>query len=169
VGEVLVSQRSADSRNRVVGFATHGLLPGELRCQAEPALALTQPATTTKGEDGLLAASEVAMLNLDADWVVLSACTTARLDGALGSESLSGLTRAFFYPGARALPVSHWAVAPGTVDLTTGMFAAYTRKPGVGKAEALRRAQAAARAEPGTAHPFFWAPFVLVGDGGATP
>jgi CHAT domain len=133
VGEVLVSQRSA--------------LPGKLRCQAEPALALTPPATPTKGEDSLLAG----------------------LDGALGSESLSGLTRAFFYPGARALPVSHWAVAPGTVDLTTGMFAAYTRKPGVGKAEALRCAQAAVRAEPGTAHPFFWAPFVHVGDGGATP
>ena len=71
---------------------------------------------------------------------------------------------------ARLLLVSHWAVASGpTVDLTTGMFAVYAREPGVGKAEALRRAQAAVRAKPETAHPFFWAPFVLVGDGGATP
>ena len=155
------------SRYRVVAFATHGLLPGELRCQAEPALALTPPATPTKGEDGLLDASEVATLKLDADWVVLSACNTAGPDGALGGESLSGLTRAFFYAGARALLVSHWAVASGpTVDLTTGMFGVYTREPGVGKAEALRRAQAAVRAKPETAHPFFWAPFVLVGDGG---
>ena len=158
------------SRYRVVAFATHGLLPGELRCQAEPALALTPPATPTKGEDGLLDASEVATLKLDADWVVLSACNTAGPDGALGGESLSGLTRAFFYAGARALLVSHWAVASGpTVDLTTGMFAVYAREPGVGKAEALRRAQAAVRAKPGTAHPFFWVPFVVVGDGGATP
>ena len=158
------------SRYRVVAFATHGLLPGELRCQAEPALALTPPATPTKGEDGVLDASEVATLKLDADWVVLSACNTAGPDGALGGESLSGLTRAFFYAGARALLVSHWAVASGpTVDLTTGMFAVYAREPGVGKAEALRRAQAAVRAKPGTAHPFFWAPFVVVGDGGATP
>ena len=109
------------ARYRVVAFATHGLLPGELRCQAEPALALTPPATPTKGEDGLLDASEVATLKLDADWVVLSACNTAGPDGTLGGESLSGLARAFFYAGARALLVSHWAVASGpTVDLTTG-------------------------------------------------
>jgi hypothetical protein len=119
---------------------------------------------------GLLDASEVATLKLDADWVVLSACNTAGPDGALGGESLSGLTRAFFYAGARALLVSHWAVASGpTVDLTTGMFGVYARKPGRGKAEALRRAQAAVRAKPETAHPFFWAALVLVGDGGAAP
>jgi CHAT domain-containing protein/tetratricopeptide (TPR) repeat protein len=158
------------ARYRVVEFATHGLLPGELRCQSEPALALTPPATPSKDEDGLLDASEVATLKLDADWVVLSACNTAGPDGSLGGESLSGLTRAFFYAGARALLVSHWAVASGpTVDLTTAMFNVYAREPGVGKAEALRRAQAAVRAKPETAHPFFWGAFVLVGDGGATP
>jgi len=158
------------SRYRVVEFATHGLLPGELRCQSEPALALTPPATPSKDEDGLLDASEVATLKLDADWVVLSACNTAGPDGSLGGESLSGLTRAFFYAGARALLVSHWAVASGpTVDLTTAMFNVYARQPGLGKAEALRRAQAAVRAKTETAHPFFWAAFVLIGDGGATP
>ena len=157
------------ARYRVVAFATHGLLPGELRCQAEPALALTPPSTPTKGEDGLLDAREVATLKLDADWVVLSACNTAGPDGTLGGESLSGLTRAFFYAGARALLVSHWAVASGpTVDLTTAMFSAHAGDPGIGKAEALRRAQRALRSKPQTAHPFFWAPFVLVGDGGAT-
>jgi CHAT domain-containing protein len=156
------------ARYRVVAFATHGLLPGELRCQAEPALALTPPATPTKGEDGLLDASEVATLKLDADWVVLSACNTAGSDGTLGGESLSGLARAFFYAGARALLVSHWAVASGpTVDLTTDMFAAQARDSTIGKAEALRRAQNALRSRPQTAHPFFWAPFVVVGDGGA--
>ena len=134
------------ARYRVVAFATHGLLPGELRCQAEPALALTPPATPTKGEDGLLDASEVATLKLDADWVVLSACNTAGPDGTLGGESLSGLARAFFYAGARALLVSHWAVASGpTVDLTTAMFAAQARDSSIGKAEALRRAQIALR------------------------
>jgi CHAT domain-containing protein len=155
------------SRYRVVAFATHGLLPGELRCQAEPALALTPPSAPTEGEDGLLDASEVAGLRLDADWVVLSACNTAGPDGTLGGESLSGLTRAFFYAGARALLVSHWAVASGpTVDLTTAMFAAFAADPHIGKGEALRRAQTVLRTRPETAHPFFWAPFVLVGDGG---
>jgi CHAT domain-containing protein len=161
--------RQADlSRYRVIAFATHGLLPGELKCQAEPALALTPPAASTPNEDGLLDASEVATLKLDADWVVLSACNTAGPDGSLGGESLSGLTRAFFYAGARTLLVSQWPVASDpTVDLTTGIFAVTARDAAVGKAEALRRSQAALRAKPATAHPFFWAPFILVGDGGA--
>jgi CHAT domain-containing protein len=54
-----------------------------------------------------------------------------------------------------------------TVDLTTAMFAAQACDSGIGKAEALRRAQNALRSRPQTAHPFFWAPFVVVGDGGA--
>ena len=152
------------SRYRVIAFATHGLLPGELDCQNEPALVLAPPAAA--GDDGLLDASEVATLKLDADWVVLSACNTAGPDGSLGGESLSGLTRAFFYAGARTLLASQWAVASNaTVDLTTGIFAA-GKDAQVGKAEALRRSQAALRAKPATAHPFFWAPFILVGDGG---
>jgi CHAT domain-containing protein len=156
------------ARYRVIAFATHGVLPGELRCQAEPALALAPPASPSREDDGLLDASEVATLKLDADWVVLSACNTAGPDGTLGGESLSGLARAFFYAGARALLVSHWAVASGpTVALTTKMFEAYAREAGVSKAEALRRSQAALRARPETAHPFFWAPFVVVGDGAA--
>jgi CHAT domain-containing protein len=155
------------SRYRVLAFATHGLLPGELQCQAEPALALTPPSVPTADDDGLLDASEVAALKLDADWVVLSACNTAGPDGSLGGESLSGLTRAFFYAGARTLLVSQWTVASGpTVDLTTGIFAVTAKEAGIGKAEALQRSQAALRAKPATAHPFFWAPFVLVGDGG---
>ena len=65
--------RSTDlSRFRVVAFATHGILPGELKCKSEPALALTPPATSTADEDGLLDAAEIAQLKLDADWVVLS-------------------------------------------------------------------------------------------------
>jgi CHAT domain-containing protein len=172
LGAAATERRVRDSdlaRYKVVAFATHGLLPGELHCQSQPALALTPPAAPAKGEDGLLDASEVATLRLNADWVVLSACNTAGPDGSLGGESLSGLTRAFFYAGARALLVSHWAVASGpTVELTTAMFGAYAREAGLGKAEALRRAQTALRARAATAHPFFWAPFVLVGDGGAT-
>ena len=155
------------SRYRILAFATHGLLPGELTCQNEPALALVPPASTSSGDDGLLDASEVATLKLDADWVVLSACNTAGPDGSLGGESLSGLTRAFLYAGARTLLVSQWTVASNpTVELTTGIFTA-AKDAGVGKAEALRRSQAALRAKPATAHPFFWAPFVLVGDGGS--
>jgi CHAT domain-containing protein len=142
-------------------------LPGELRCQSEPALTLTPPASASAADDGLLDASEIATLKLDADWVVLSACNTAGPDGSLGGESLSGLARAFFYAGARAVVATHWAIASKpTVDLTTAMFAAYTKDAGLGRAEALRRAQALLRGQAATSHPFFWAPFVVVGDGG---
>jgi CHAT domain-containing protein len=160
--------RSTDlSQYRVVAFATHGLLPGELKCKGEPALALTPPATGTADEDGLLDAGEVAQLKLDADWVVLSACNTAAPDGGLGGQSLSGLARAFFYAGARSLLVSHWAVASQpTVVLTTSLFEAYTRDATLGRAAALRTAQAKLQGDPATSHPAFWAPFVLVGDGG---
>jgi CHAT domain-containing protein len=155
------------SQYRVLAFATHGLLPGELRCQAEPALALTPPATPSLADNGLLDASDIAQFRLDADWVVLSACNTAGPDGSLGGESLSGLARAFFYAGARTLLVSHWAVASRpTVALTTGLFAPVAQTPTLGRAEALRRSQIALSEKPETSHPAFWAAFVLVGDGG---
>lgn len=155
------------SQYRVLAFATHGLLPGELRCQAEPALVLTPPAALTATDNGLLDAGDIAQLKLDADWVVLSACNTAGPDGSLGGESLSGLARAFFYAGARRLLVSHWAVASRpTVALTTGLFAQAGQTPPLGRAEALRRAQLTLADAAETSHPAFWAPFVLVGDGG---
>ena len=88
---------------RVVYFATHGLVAGDVKGLGEPALALAIPRKPSEFDDGLLTASEVAQLKLDADWVVLSACNTAAGDKP-GAEALSGLARAFFYAGARALP-----------------------------------------------------------------
>jgi CHAT domain len=73
---------------------------------AEPGLLLTPPQMGTEVDDGYLSASEIAGLKLDADWVILSACNTAAGE-AKGAEALSGLARAFFYAGARALLVSH--------------------------------------------------------------
>jgi CHAT domain-containing protein len=92
---------------RVLAFATHGLLAGHLTGLAEPALVLTPPARGSERDDGLLTAGEVAQLKLDADWVILSACTTAAAEGTPGAEGLSGLAKAFFYAGSRALLVSH--------------------------------------------------------------
>jgi CHAT domain-containing protein len=75
---------------RVVYFATHGLVAGDIKGLAEPSLALTLPAQPSDLDDGLLTASEVAQLKLNADWVVLSACNTAAGDKP-GAEVLSGL------------------------------------------------------------------------------
>jgi CHAT domain-containing protein len=154
-------------RYRVVAFATHGLLAAELKCKNEPALALTPPVRLGPADDGLLDASEVMQLSLDADWVVLSACNTAAPDGRPTGEALSGLARAFFDAGARSVLVSHWAVASvPTVKLTTGLFGAYAKDTTLGRAEALRRAQRTLWEQAETAHPAFWAPFVVGGDGG---
>jgi len=155
---------------RVVAFSTHGLMAGDMAELAEPALVLTPPENGTTQDDGLLTASEVAQLKLNADWVLLSACNTAAPDGTPGAEGLSGLAKAFFYAGSRALLVSHWPVASeATVGLTTGIFAELSDHPEIGRAEALRRSMMAMMNDndkPYYAHPMFWAPFVVVGEGG---
>jgi CHAT domain-containing protein len=166
--------RSLDLRRfRTVAFATHALMAGEFRGLGEPALVLTPPERPAGDDDGLLTAGEIARLGLDADWVVLSACNTAAPDGTPGAEGLSGLARAFFYAGTRSLLVSHWAVSSeAAVSVTTGLFEALAADPGIGRAEALRRAELALLADPERpelAHPAFWAPFVVVGEGGAAP
>ena len=155
---------------RVIAFATHGLVAGELKGVAEPALVLTPPEKGTAEDDGLLTASEIATLDLDADWVILSACNTAAADGTPGAEGLSGLAKAFFYAGARALLVSHWSVnSEAAVALTTGMLKEMAGNPDIGRAEAHRRSMLAMMANEEKdyfAHPMFWAPFVVVGEGG---
>jgi tetratricopeptide (TPR) repeat protein/CHAT domain-containing protein len=169
---------AALSRYRVVHFATHGLLAGEVAqlgaARAEPALVLSPPEQPTEDDDGLLTASEVAGLKLDADWVVLSACNTAAGE-EVGGEALSGLARAFFYAGARALLVSHWPVdSYAATMLTSHTFAELRKSPGLGRAEAFRRAMLALLSDdrrPWAAHPAIWAPFAVVGSGaeGSTP
>ena len=160
------------SKYRTIAFATHGVMSGEIEGVGESGLILTPPLQGSIEDDGYLAAGEVARLKLNADWVVLSACNTAAADGTPGAEGLSGLAKAFFYAGARSLLVSHWPVASeATVPLTTGMMKEYETNPGQGKAEAHRKAMMALMATPDHpeyAHPIFWAPFVVVGEGGAS-
>jgi CHAT domain-containing protein/tetratricopeptide (TPR) repeat protein len=159
-------------RYRVIHFATHGLLAGETammsKALAEPALVMTPPKVPTAEDDGLLTASEIASLKLDADWVVMSACNTAG-GGEEGAEALSGLARAFFYAGARALLVSHWPVdSYAATMLTSQTFATMNADRGIGRSEAFRRAMLALMsdtARPWAAHPSVWAPFVVVGEG----
>jgi CHAT domain-containing protein len=157
------------AKYRMVHFATHGTLAGELTGTHEPGLILTPPDTASEADDGYLSASEIAALKLDADWVVLSACNTAA-GGATNAEALSGLGRAFIYAGARSLLVSHWAVySDATVKLITGAVGEMSGDPKVGRAEAMRRSMLALIDKGSTeeAHPSFWAPFVVVGEGAA--
>jgi CHAT domain-containing protein/tetratricopeptide (TPR) repeat protein len=157
------------AKYRIVHFATHGALAGELAGTHESGLILTPPPTATDDDDGYLSASEIAALKLDADWVILSACNTAA-GGASSAEALSGLGRAFIYAGARSLLVSHWAVySEATVKLITGAVREMSSDAKVGRAEAMRRSMLALidKGSKEEAHPAYWAPFVVVGEGAA--
>jgi CHAT domain-containing protein/tetratricopeptide (TPR) repeat protein len=162
-------RRQALGDYNVLYFATHGLLPGELRCGAEPGLALSPPAggAASTQDDGFLGASEIAGLQLNADLVVLSACNTAEGGGRLGGESLSGLADAFFHAGARTLVASHWQVpSTATAQLMTGFFDKVGPKLSNALADSLREAQLGLASQAQTAHPFYWAAFTILGDGG---
>jgi CHAT domain-containing protein len=165
------------SHFRIVAFATHGLVPGDLNGLTQPALALSAPDVADVDGDGLLTMEEILSLKLDADWVVLSACNTAAgLDA--GAEAASGLGRAFFYAGSRALLVTNWSVDSASArELVTDLFRRQAGDAGLSRAEALRQAIMALMDGPGYsdangktlfsyAHPLFWAPYTIIGDGG---
>ena len=165
------------SDKRIVAFATHALLPGDLNGLSQPALALSSPEVTGGKEDGLLTMGEILGLKLNADWVILSACNTGAGEGA-GAEAISGLGRAFFYAGTRSLLVSNWAVETSSAKtLTTEIFRRQAADPSLNRSEALNRSMldlidragymdTEGRMAFSYAHPVFWAPFSLVGDGG---
>ena len=157
---------------KVVTFATHGLLPGDLDGLHQPALALSAPSVAgDTNNDGLLTMAEILGLRLDADWVVLSACNTGAGNGA-GAEAFSGLGRAFFYAGTRAILLSNWPVETTSARLlTTDIFKRQADDPSLSRAEALRQSMLALIDGSGFvdrttnkivfayAHPIFWAPF----------
>ena len=183
--DVYLGERASEGRiknmnlsdRRVIVFASHGLVPGDLDGLDQPAIALSSPLVTGEPEDGLLTMGEIMTLNLDADWVVLSACNTGAADGA-GAEAISGLGRAFFYSGTRAILVSMWSVETTSAKLITiGLFRSQKENSTLSRARALRSSvlklidnehlenKETGRIIASFAHPFFWAPFIIVGDG----
>ena len=198
-GLAAASDGGALSRARVVLMATHGLMAGSFDGLAEPALAMTPPAegprlidpvpgrggagasgaapdlagAVQRGarlDDGLLTASEAARLDLDADWVILSACDTAA-GAEPDARGLTGLARAFFYAGARSLLVSHWRVRDDVAArLTTDAVARAQADSSLTRARAFRAAMRAILEDRSLdhtgralAHPAAWAPFQIVG------
>jgi CHAT domain-containing protein len=176
------SEKTVKSMNlsgfKILAFATHGLVPGELNGLSQPALALSSPTVTGDQGDGLLTMEEILGLKLDADWVVLSACNTGAGAGA-GAEAASGLGRAFFYAGTRALLVTNWSVhSQSARELVTDLFTRQAGDSKLARSEALRQAMMALVDGPGHlggdgktdftyAHPLFWAPYTIIGDGGS--
>ncbi len=150
------------SDRRVVAFATHGLMPGELPGISKPALAMA--ANADERETPLLELDDVLTLRLNAQWVLLSACNTAA--GEAGGAAMSGLVRGFFFAGARSVLATHWAVdSESAAALSSNTFKATA---GRSRAESLRQAQLAMI--EGTlgngrwTHPYYWAPYALFGD-----
>jgi len=118
--------------------------------------------------DGLLTAGEILELPLKAGLLVLSACQTARQTVGRGDE-LMGLVRVLLYAGASALVASLWSVDDwSTNDLMRCFYDrldATRPSGGTGQAELLRQAMLAVRRQEGWEHPYYWAPFILVGAG----
>ena len=157
---------------RVLHFATHALLPTDLRCQNEPAIVTSGVTGAPTANAALLTASDVTAMQLDADVVILSACNSGGPNGSTSGESLSGLARAFFYAGARAMLVTHWSVNDqATALLVAGTLARLKAGDPLGLAGAFQHTQQSMLADAGKslpaaiAHPFYWAPFTLVGEG----
>jgi CHAT domain-containing protein/tetratricopeptide (TPR) repeat protein len=158
---------------RILHFATHALLPTDLACQSEPAIVTSDPPGAVDATGALLSASELVGLDLDADLVILSACNSGGPGGTTAGESLSGLARAFFYAGARSLLVTHWSVNDQVAAFLVADTLRRMKENGsLGVAGSVRDAQLAMLADAGKglpaeiAHPFFWAPFAVIGEGG---
>jgi len=152
---------------RVLHFATHAVLPGELSCLEEPALMVSPAAGPAGAAASFLPASTVLNWRLSADLVVLSACNTGttRTGAGSGGEGLSALARAFLFAGARGLLATHWSVDDEAALLTVLETLRRRERLGEDTARALRAAQLQLLEDPESPpHPFYWAPFALIGD-----
>jgi CHAT domain-containing protein len=149
---------------RVVAFATHGLMPGELPGISKPSLAMA--ADADERESPLLELDDVLGLQLNAQWVLLSACNTAA--GVQNDGAMSGLVRGFFYAGARSVLATHWAVESDSAAALTAATFTQAASTGVSRGEGLRLAQLSmldgTLGNGSWRHPYFWAAYALFGD-----
>ncbi|HKV42256.1 MAG TPA: CHAT domain-containing protein, partial [Blastocatellia bacterium] len=145
------------SKCRILQIAAHGIVNNTSPMYSQ--IVLSRPAGSL--DDGTLEAWEVLNLDLNADLVVLTACETAR--GRVGAgEGMIGLTWAFFVAGCPTTVATQWKVE---AESTTPLMVEFHRNllAGVGKSEALRRAELKVMRTKQYAHPFYWAGFVIVG------
>ncbi|WP_211623270.1 CHAT domain-containing protein [Paraburkholderia domus] len=154
------------STERVVLFATHGVIPGEPPEWHKSGLALAYEGNGL--QDSILTADDIVTLRLNADWVVLSACNTGLASGNAG-DAVSELSRAFFAAGARTMLVTQWAVeSRSAADVTTTVFKTLSADPSLSKAEALAQTERdMLNGKDGALyrHPYYWGAYVLDGDG----
>ena len=161
-------RRSDLQKYNIISFATHALVKGEFDSIREPALVLT-PRNKYSENDGLLTATEIASLKLNADLVLLSACNTAKGDGTFQANGLSGLADSFFMAGAKSLAVSQWSVySSASRELSTRLISKIQRHDNnLAISKSLQESMQEYRKSGDTylMHPRFWAPFYIAGDG----
>ena len=151
------------SEYRYQVFATHGILDDQVPYIQEPALVLSQVGVDTadRDNDGFLTMTEVMDLKLDADVAALTACNTG-VGKNLTGEGVMGMGRAFQYAGARSVLMSLWSVEEASTSFLIEKFFIHLKEH-KDKLKALRLARADVR-KAGYEHPYFWAPFILVGE-----
>ncbi|MEA2417607.1 MAG: hypothetical protein QOI58_4264, partial [Thermoanaerobaculia bacterium] len=142
----------------ILHLATHALLDDHAPMYSSLLLAVSPQ---DRGEDGLLETREIMRLHLNADLVILAACNTGR--GSIHpGEGVIGVSWAFLMSGCPSTIVTQWDVSSAS---TASVMVDFHKRltSGMNKAEALRQAQLAALRDPMRRHPFYWAPFVLIG------
>ncbi len=148
------------SQYKFLHLAGHGLI-----LENQPSYSgLLLTIDSSAKEDGLLQMREIFNLDLNADLVVLSACQTG-LGQLVRGEGMVGLSRAFMYAGAASLVVSLWPVSDESTTLFMTQFYANLLQDGASKAEALRHTKRSFLQHPLYSSPYYWAPFILIGDG----
>ncbi|MDO9370907.1 MAG: CHAT domain-containing protein [Sphingopyxis sp.] len=172
--DTAVKNRADLNNYRIIHFATHGLVTAPRpACPARPALV-----TSFGGQDsdGLLTFQEIFDLKIDADLVILSACDTAGAASVSatreaglssgGGNALDGLVRSFIGAGGRSVIASHWP-APDDFDATKRLIGGlFTANQGTSVADALQGTQMRLMDDKQTSHPYYWAGFAIIGDGG---
>jgi CHAT domain-containing protein len=155
--ESLIKSKELGSYN-YLHFATHGVVDEE-----NPASSRIFLSSNTT-DDGNLYAGEIYNLNLNANLAVLSACQTG-LGKVSKGEGVIGLSRALIYAGAKNIIVSFWTVADeSTAELMTNFYRELATNPNQDFKKALQKAKLKMIREGKFANPYYWAPFVLIGD-----
>lgn len=166
------------ANKEIIAFATHALRPGDIDGLNQSALAFSSPQITGGDEDGVLTVGEILTLRLNADLIVLSACDSGAADSS-GSEAISGLGKAFFYAGAKALLVTMWPVETRSAGLLSSRIFINKNNGDLSFAKAHQKALLKMIHSDGIkgkqsnmiasyAHPFFWAPYLVVADVGSS-
>lgn len=145
---------------RIVHFASHGWIDED---HPQFSALVLNGSEAAGGEDGFLTMREVFELKLNADLVVLSACKSG-LGQQIRGEGVAGLSRAFFCAGTSSVLVSLWNVSDrSTADFMTNFYKGL-RQDGFNKATAVREARLKMIRSKNYSHPYYWAPFILVGN-----